>query len=99
MNGWHPADIKAAVEKTGTNLTRLAIDSGIHPAACRRALAARNIPGERAIAMRIGKPLWELWPDRWAPPANEGDSPIRIDNRRRDPASAAPDAEIQHRKG
>lgn len=85
MSGWHPADIKAAVEKKGTNLTQLARDKGLNPAACRNALTARNTPGERAIAECIGKPLWELWPDRWEAPAIEGDEPTRIDNRRRTP--------------
>lgn len=83
MTGWHPADIKAAVEKKGTNLRRLAREKGLNPAACSNALNARHLPGERAIAECINVPLWELWPDRWAPPAAEVDQPTRIDNRRR----------------
>ncbi len=90
MSGWHPADITAAIKKAGTNPTALARAKGIHPAACRRALAARNTPGEKAIAELIGVPLWELWPDRWKAPEVEGDSPIRIDNRRRAPDKTSP---------
>lgn len=81
--GWHRADIKAAVEKRGKTLTSLANESGVHPAACRRAICARNPPGERAISALIEVPLWELWPDRWAKPTTDGEAPVRIDNRRR----------------
>lgn len=83
MNGWHPSDIKAAVEKTGTNLTKLARKNGLSYAACRNALLSRHIPGEQAIALQIGVPLWELWPDRWRAPGAKGGDPERIDNRRK----------------
>lgn len=83
LKGWHRADIRAAVEKRGTSLKELAEKRGLHPAACQRAVAARNTPGERAIAELLGAPLWELWPDRWQPPATPGDEPERIDHRRK----------------
>lgn len=82
--GWHRADIRAAVEKKGETLSSLARKAGIHPMACRRAVAARNIPGETAISRLIDVPVWELWPDRWHKPAGEGLPPERIDGRRRD---------------
>lgn len=86
--GWHRADIRAAVEKHGQTLRGLARSRGLHEMACSRALAARNTPGERAIADLIGVPLWDLWPDRWRRPAVEGGQPERIDNRRREDAAA-----------
>lgn len=82
--GWHRADIRAAVEKRGQTLRGLALSRGLHKMACSRALAARNTPGERAISDLIGVPLWDLWPDRWRHPATVGGQPERIDNRRRE---------------
>ncbi|HVI51520.1 MAG TPA: helix-turn-helix domain-containing protein [Candidatus Sulfotelmatobacter sp.] len=84
--GWHKADIRAAVEKKGETLSSLALKQGIHPMACRRAVVARNTPGEKAIAQLIAVPLWELWPDRWRQPEETGGPAVRIDNRRRDDA-------------
>lgn len=78
--GWHRADIRAAVEKKGKTLTQLALDHDLNESACRRALRGRNIPAEMAIAALIGVPLWELWPGRWRAP-RKGDTPTRIDNR------------------
>lgn len=86
--GWHRADIRAAVEKHGQTLRGLARSRGLHEMACSRALAARNTPGERAIADLIGVPLWVLWPDRWRRPAVKDGQPERIDNRRRESAAA-----------
>lgn len=82
-SGWHRADIKAAVEKAGTNLTALARDSGLIETACLHAIKARHRPGEHAIAALIKVPLWELWPDRWAKPATPDGEAIRLDGRRK----------------
>ena len=79
--GWHRADIRAAVEKKGKTLTQLALDHGLNEGACRFALTHRHKPGEMAIAVCIGVPLWELWPGRWRAPLRKGGEPSRIDNR------------------
>ncbi|MEO0034382.1 MAG: hypothetical protein RLZZ501_405 [Pseudomonadota bacterium] len=79
--GWHRADIRAAVEKAGKTLGQLALDNGQKEWACRHALTRRHPPGEKAIAAFIGVPLWELWPDRWRAPRVKGGEPSRIDNR------------------
>lgn len=85
MRNWTPKDIRRAVEDKGETLTGLATKTpGLHPAACRRALHARNIPGETAISAFIGHPVWELWPERWNAPTEPGGQPTRIDNRRSD---------------
>jgi Ner family transcriptional regulator len=81
QQGWHRADIRAAVEKKGKTLTQLALDHGLNESACRRALCGRNIPGEKTIAAFIGVAVWELWPGRWRSPVRKGGEPTRIDNR------------------
>jgi Ner family transcriptional regulator len=62
---WHPEDIKAAVRKTGTTLSRLALDSGLWDSACRQALHGPQYQGEQAIARHLGIPAQELWPSRY----------------------------------
>ncbi|MDG3439595.1 helix-turn-helix domain-containing protein [Nitrospirillum amazonense] len=64
--GWHPADIRAAVEKRGKTLKDVALAAGIHADACRFALRHRHVQGERALSEFLKIPLWELWPDRWS---------------------------------
>lgn len=83
--GWHRADIQAALVKKGSNLAKLAAESGLNPAACQRAVHGRHVGGEIAIATKLGVPLWELWPDRWAPPPAEAPNlpAIRLDGRRK----------------
>ncbi|MFN7128955.1 MAG: helix-turn-helix domain-containing protein [Brevundimonas sp.] len=61
----HPEDIKASVRKKGTTLTALATSNGLSPSACRKSL---KVPCGRAdvlIARCIGKPLHEIWPNRY----------------------------------
>jgi|GEM_PF-2503342 len=98
MAQWDKADIKAAIEKRGETLSSLAIraeaqrkadmarqdEPKIHPMACRRAVHARNMPGERIISAFLDIPLWDLWPDRWRKLDETDGEPIRIDGRRRD---------------
>jgi len=75
---WHPVDIKAAIQKAGSNLTQLAVSAGLNPGACRRAVRSRHPAGERAIADFLDIPLWVLWPDRWR---QQGGEAVRIDHR------------------
>ncbi|WP_119167077.1 helix-turn-helix domain-containing protein [Algihabitans albus] len=63
--GWHPEDIKAAVRKRGTTLTRLALDNGLYESACRVALNRPSLAGERAIAAFLGVSAQSLWPSRY----------------------------------
>jgi len=78
QQGWHPSDIRAAVEKAGKSLSQCALDVGLNGAACRIATRHRHEGGERAIADLIGVPLFVLWPDRWEEQAGHA---VRIDNR------------------
>lgn len=63
--GWHPADILSAIKKRGMGLTRLAIEAGASPEACRSALIRRNRRGEEIISAFLLVPACDLWPDRW----------------------------------
>lgn len=62
---WHRADIKAALEKAGWTLRKLAIARGYCPGALRNPL---NVPwpkGERIIAEAIGTTPQTIWPSRY----------------------------------
>lgn len=65
--GWHREDIKAAVRKRGTTMTKLATDHGLSDSACRIALIRPAPSGESVIASFLGVPLQVLWPDRYDP--------------------------------
>lgn len=61
----HPEDIKASVRKKGTTLTALAVANGLSPSACRKALKVPCPRADEAIARCIGKPLHQIWPQRY----------------------------------
>lgn len=65
--GWHREDIKAAIRKRGTTVTKLAQDNGLSDSACRVALIRPSPAGERVISSFLGVPLQVLWPDRYDP--------------------------------
>ncbi len=65
LNGWHPELIKAEVRMRGTNLTKLAIENGMHRTALTKAIYEPLTKGEKIIAEFLGVSLHELWPDRW----------------------------------
>lgn len=62
---WHPEDIKAAVRKTGTTLTELALKNDLSESACRNSLRKKTPRADQLIARQIGKPLQEIWPSRY----------------------------------
>lgn len=68
LNDWHPADIKAALEKAGWTLRALAAHHGL---ACSTSLSqtfTRSLPlNERRIAEAIGVPVQTIWPTRYFP--------------------------------
>jgi Ner family transcriptional regulator len=63
--GWHPQDIKSAVWKRGTTLSRLATDNGLSESACRAALIRPQPEADRVISKFLGVSLHSLWPDRY----------------------------------
>jgi Ner family transcriptional regulator len=62
---WHPADIKAALEKRGLSLRRLGIANGFLPNSLNQALRRQWPNAERVIAAAIGKAPHEIWPSRY----------------------------------
>jgi len=65
--GWHPADIKAALEKIGLSLAELSRRTGYHPTAAGRALRTSWPEMERVIAKALGTTPQAIWPDRYTP--------------------------------
>lgn len=63
--GWHPEDIKAAIRKRGTTLSKLALDNGLSESACRAALIRPQLGPDRVISKFLGVALHVLWPDRY----------------------------------
>ncbi len=62
---YHPADIKAEVEKRGATLTKLSTDAGLHPKAASNALKQPLKSGEIALANFFCVPVQYLFPTRW----------------------------------
>lgn len=63
---WHPADIKAALEKKGWTLVALAAYHGIKGSSSLSHTFERSFPlNEKRIADAIGVPVQEIWPSRY----------------------------------
>ena len=60
--GWHPAQIVAAVRMKGSNLAQLGLANGKADSTLRAALLKPRRPSNKIIADFIGVPLHELWP-------------------------------------
>ena len=67
-SAWDRFAIMRALAKRGTNLTRLAISSGLDESACRTAVLRPALGGELAIARCIGMDPATIWPDRYRAP-------------------------------
>ncbi|MFQ5535761.1 MAG: transcriptional regulator [Sphingomonadales bacterium] len=61
----HREDIKAALRKSGTNITRLSRENGYADDSLRKALVIRWPATERIIAAALGKMPLEVWPSRY----------------------------------
>lgn len=62
---WHPADIIAAIKRTGTSLAALSRASGLASSTLANALTRRWPKGERLIAQAINVSPEEIWPSRY----------------------------------
>lgn len=60
--GWHPADIIAAVRKSGSTMMEVAIAAGFHPSALSHCLRFPVPDANKAIAAHLDKHVHELWP-------------------------------------
>jgi Ner family transcriptional regulator len=64
---WHPADVKAALEKAGWSVTRLAKSHGLTHGVVSRALRYPYRRGEMIVADALGLDPREIWPSRYLP--------------------------------
>ncbi len=62
---WHPADIKAELEKTGLTLSGLARANKYHESSMRKAIRHPWPKVERIIAKALGVPPETIWPSRY----------------------------------
>lgn len=63
---WHPADIKAALHKRGTTLSRVALDAGLTGSSSLSACLVRPMPAnEKRIAAALGVEPAAIWPTRY----------------------------------
>lgn len=62
---WHPADIKAALNKAGWTMTALAATHGINRATISNVFLRSYPLNERRIADAIGVDPHVIWPSRW----------------------------------
>lgn len=63
---WHPADIKAALDKAGWTLRALAAHHGIKASSTLSHTFERSYPlNEKRIADAIGVKPQEIWPSRY----------------------------------
>jgi len=62
---WHPADIKAALEKAGWTFRQLSIAHGYHPCTLVSVLRRHWPKAERLVADAIGQRASDVWPSRY----------------------------------
>lgn len=84
---WHPADIVAALRKSGWSLRRLSAAHEYHPTTLKHALAKPYPKAERIIAAAIGHAPGDIWPSRY-PSTCKHSTPAR-ETRRNPQASEA----------
>jgi Ner family transcriptional regulator len=67
---WHPAQVKAALEMAGTNLSRLAREHGyVH---INEVLNRPWVAAERVVAKALGKQPSDIWPSRYKKSRDRG---------------------------
>lgn len=64
-DGWHPADIKAALAKAGYSLVGLSRTNGLPDHACRHALRHPYHDAQEAISKALKVRPEVLWPSRY----------------------------------
>ncbi|WP_435343678.1 helix-turn-helix domain-containing protein [Morganella morganii] len=62
---WHRADIRAALEKRGTNLRALSRSAGLAADTLRNTLSRPWPKGEQIIAQALGVDPRIIWPSRY----------------------------------
>lgn len=62
---WHPADVKARLEKKGTSLAKLSRAEGLADATLRNVFRVNYPKAQKIIANALGVPPEEIWPSRY----------------------------------
>ena len=62
---WHPADIKAELEKAGWNMSKLSRESGLAEGTLRNVFKVRYPKAQAIIGKAIGVDPKEIWPSRY----------------------------------
>lgn len=75
LEDWHPADVKAALEKTGWTLRRLSRAHGYAAKSLAAVLYRRWIAAERIVADTIGTAPETIWPSRYTGPRRDNGMP------------------------
>lgn len=75
---WHPADIKAALERRGLSLAEVSRQQGYHSSAGGRCLRTTWPAMEEIIAEALNQKPQSIWPSRY-----DGDIPLKYKIRRR----------------
>lgn len=79
---WHRSDVKAAIEKKGFSLRRLAFALGYHPSALSRVLDIPYPEMEGYIALFLDLKPQKIWPSRY-----DSDGLPNRGKRRREPSA------------
>lgn len=72
---WHPADVKAALEKSGTSLRKLAREYGYAHIA--RVLQSPWFAAEQIVAKALNKQPEQIWPSRYQSSRERGQGMTR----------------------
>lgn len=83
---WHPADIKAALNKAGWTFSALSHKYGVGRSTLNNALVRSYPLAEERIAEAIGVDPHVIWPSRWNPdgtPKPRGINALRVSARER----------------
>lgn len=65
LHDWHPADIKAALEKRGTSLAAIGRELGYAATSPYDVLRRRWIAMEQAVGAKLGVHPATIWPSRY----------------------------------
>ena len=62
---WHRADIKAALQKRGLTLNKLALAAGLQPSTLNNVFRVKYPKAERIVAKALGVAPEVIWPSRY----------------------------------
>lgn len=75
VHDWHPADVKAALEKNGVSLRQLAITHGYSH--FQRVLTTHWWAAEQIVAKALNRKPQDIWPTRYQRPRTRAQSMTR----------------------